>query len=72
MKGQVVYFVFALFVASLAWDDSQWQMVWSDEFNGNSLDPNSWSYDIGGGGYGNNEVPSPFLKKLVGILHQFQ
>lgn len=36
-------------------------MVWSDEFDGNSLDLNNWTYDIGTGsqfglnGWGNNE-----------------
>jgi beta-glucanase (GH16 family) len=37
-----------------------WVQVWSDEFNGTSLDANNWSYDIGNGcpglcGWGNNE-----------------
>jgi beta-glucanase (GH16 family) len=33
-----------------------WQLVWSDEFNGSSIDPNNWTYDTGGGGWGNNEL----------------
>jgi beta-glucanase (GH16 family) len=32
-----------------------WNIVWSDEFNGSSLS-NIWSYDTGGGGWGNNEL----------------
>ncbi|MGH7941276.1 MAG: family 16 glycosylhydrolase [Limisphaerales bacterium] len=41
-----------------------WNIVWSDEFNGNSLNTNNWTYDIGNGfesggnyvsGWGNNE-----------------
>ena len=39
--------------------DNVWQQVWSDEFNGNSLDQGAWNYDIGGsdgGGWGNNEL----------------
>jgi len=38
---------------------ADWQLVWSDEFNqpdGSSPDPTKWTYDIGGGGYGNNEL----------------
>ena len=38
-----------------------WQLVWSDEFsqaNGSSPDSSKWGYDIGGGGYGNNELES--------------
>ena len=39
-------------------------LVWSDEFDGNSLDLNNWSYQIGDGcdinlcGWGNNELQS--------------
>ena len=41
-----------------------WNIVWSDEFNGNSVNTNNWTYDIGNGfesggnwvpGWGNNE-----------------
>ena len=31
-------------------------LVWSDEFNGNVLDGTAWSYNLGGGGWGNNEL----------------
>ncbi len=36
------------------------KLIWSDEFNGNSLDSDSWNYNIGNGcpelcGWGNNE-----------------
>lgn len=36
-----------------------WQVVWSDEFVGranSAPDPRKWTYDIGGGGWGNNEL----------------
>lgn len=41
-----------------------WNVTWSDEFNGNALNTNNWTYDIGNGfesggyyvsGWGNNE-----------------
>lgn len=32
-----------------------YKLVWSDEFEGNSIDGSKWGYDIGGGGWGNNE-----------------
>ena len=34
-----------------------YELVWSDEFNGNSLDTNTWNYEIATGswGWGNNE-----------------
>lgn len=30
--------------------------AWADEFNGTSLDLTSWGFDVGGGGWGNNEL----------------
>ncbi|MEM8487341.1 MAG: family 16 glycosylhydrolase [Bacteroidota bacterium] len=38
-----------------------WEMVWSDEFDGNTLDPNKWTLQTGDGcpdlcGWGNNEL----------------
>jgi len=38
-------------------DINGWDLVWSDEFNGNSLDKNKWNIDIGVGqqGWGNQE-----------------
>ena len=32
-----------------------YKLVWSDEFNGNTLNAGDWNYDIGGSGWGNNE-----------------
>ncbi len=34
----------------------EYQLVWSDEFNGTSLDENIWTIQTGGGGWGNNEL----------------
>ena len=33
-----------------------WQLVWADEFSGSNIDPTNWTYDTGGGGWGNNEL----------------
>ncbi len=30
-------------------------LVWQDEFNGTSIDPSFWTYDLGNNGWGNNE-----------------
>jgi beta-glucanase (GH16 family) len=35
---------------------SGWTLVWADEFNGSTLNPDNWTYDLGGGGWGNNEL----------------
>ena len=32
-----------------------YKLVWSDEFDGNSIDGSKWSHEIGGHGFGNNE-----------------
>ena len=31
-------------------------MVWDDEFDGNTINPKNWTYDIGAGGWGNGEA----------------
>jgi beta-glucanase (GH16 family) len=34
-----------------------WNIVWSDEFNGTFINPDVWTYDLGNnGGWGNNEL----------------
>lgn len=36
-----------------------WELVWSDEFDGDAgqlPNPESWSFDVGGGGFGNNQL----------------
>lgn len=32
-----------------------WQLVWSDEFNGSSVNTSNWTFETGAGGWGNNE-----------------
>ncbi len=46
-----------LFVAENPSDASSFtKLVWSDEFNGDSLDTSCWKYETGAGGWGNNEI----------------
>lgn len=33
-----------------------WNIVWSDEFNGSTINPNVWTFDLGNSGWGNNEL----------------
>ena len=35
---------------------SGYQLTWSDEFNQQTLDTATWNFDVGGGGWGNNEL----------------
>ncbi|MFD2785740.1 glycoside hydrolase family 16 protein [Hymenobacter rubripertinctus] len=38
-------------------DYSQYtEPIWADEFNGGALDQATWTYELGGGGWGNNEL----------------
>jgi beta-glucanase (GH16 family) len=33
-----------------------WNLIWSDEFDEANIAADNWTYDIGGGGWGNNEL----------------
>jgi beta-glucanase (GH16 family) len=33
-----------------------YNLIWNDEFDGTELDSNYWNYEIGGSGWGNNEL----------------
>lgn len=38
-------------------NSEEWTLIWSDEFNKKGLpDSNKWGYDVGGHGWGNNEL----------------
>jgi beta-glucanase (GH16 family) len=55
-------FLTLLFVAwscenSQKLEKRNWELVWQDDFNANGApDPAKWTYDIGAGGWGNNEL----------------
>ncbi len=34
----------------------RWKIVWHDEFDGNTLNPENWVVETGAGGWGNNEL----------------
>ncbi len=43
---------------SVTWDSREWNLVWSDEFDGDAGTPinsENWTAEIGGAGWGNNE-----------------
>jgi beta-glucanase (GH16 family) len=33
-----------------------WDLVWHDEFDGDTIDETNWTYDLGAGGWGNGEA----------------
>jgi len=47
-----------MFVPKMDAEAAEWNLVWSDEFEGNSLNTSNWVYDTGTGdwGWGNNEL----------------
>ena len=46
-----------LIISSLIQIKAQtWSLVWSDEFDSTSIDRTKWTYDLGAGGWGNNEL----------------
>src|SRR5580692_8804724 len=59
MKAFPVWLVVALMVLSgRNTVRADWQLTWSDEFNGSSINTANWTFDIGNGsgGWGNNEL----------------
>ena len=52
-----IYFILLLiFFISETVFSQNYQLVWSDEFDGTTLDQNSWTRETGGDGWGNNEL----------------
>lgn len=54
MKRLSVIFVLLLLTSPIL--SQTYQLLWSDEFNGDVLDPSVWTRETGGGGWGNNEL----------------
>ena len=57
--GAILGLLLAAGPATYAANPAVWSLVWSDEFdgpNGSPVDPSKWSFDIGGNGWGNNEL----------------
>lgn len=51
------------FIAEDIIDKPKWKLQWSDEFEGKGLpDSTYWNYDVGGHGWGNNELQYYTLK----------
>jgi beta-glucanase (GH16 family) len=49
-------FCFTVWTAGAADHPAGWELVWSDEFNGNSLDLSKWEFEVNGRGGGNREL----------------
>lgn len=52
-----VFILIILFSGLSCTHDQNWSLVWSDEFKNTGLpDSAKWGYDVGGNGWGNNEL----------------
>ncbi len=56
MKNNFYFLISILFLASELTLSQNYQLVWSDEFDGTELNINNWSRESGGSGWGNNEL----------------
>ncbi len=61
-KGLILTLLTALSLAACGENDKDetaldgYELIWNDEFDGDALDETYWTYEIGGGGWGNNEL----------------
>lgn len=46
-----------------------WGLVWSDEFNGTTIDNTNWKFETGAGGWGNNELEYYTSRPENAVLH---
>ena len=44
------------YLQALAAQAQTWNLVWSDEFNGSSVNTGNWTFETGGHGWGNQEL----------------
>lgn len=49
--------------------ESSWKLVWSDEFNGDSLNTDVWTRETGGSGW---ETMNFSIIQTVQIIHMYQ
>lgn len=67
IKSFILFFITAaVTTTSCAQKSDKWKLVWSDEFNYKGLpDSTKWNYDVGGHGWGNNELQYYTYKNLT-------
>ncbi len=57
LKEPVILFLVLSFLSVTGVGAQSYQLVWSDEFDYSGLpDPGKWTFETGGGGWGNNEL----------------
>ena len=56
---------------SIGWDTRQWDLIWSDEFDGaagTAINDAYWTCEIGGHGWGNNELEY-YTGRIENVAH---
>ena len=56
---------------SIGWDTREWELLWSDEFEaeaGSPIDSESWTCEVGGHGWGNNELEY-YTDRVENVAH---
>jgi beta-glucanase (GH16 family) len=56
MNKHIITLLFASLTALSSLTAQCWNLVWEDEFTGTTVNTANWGYDIGAGGWGNNEL----------------
>ncbi len=56
MRKQSLYSILLLLLHSAMLSAQCWELVWADEFDGTALKSANWTYDLGGNGWGNEEL----------------
>ena len=54
MRTVILLFLFFIYQSNLK--AQQWNLVWADEFSSSQINTTNWTYDLGGDGWGNNEL----------------
>ena len=66
LTGVIIIALSFLLIASAVSAQNKRKLVWSDEFNYKGLpDSTKWSYDVGGNGWGNDELQYYTYKQLT-------
>jgi beta-glucanase (GH16 family) len=55
LKLSIQIIVYIISVSGILFGQN-WELVWSDEFDATTLDESSWTREVGGHGWGNNEL----------------
>ena len=53
---RIILLFFLITLISVSAKAQNWQLVWSDEFNGTTLNPTIWTPTVAGTGFGNKEL----------------